>query len=69
MKNTTQNDFVSTVDNVITNNILPILRLSQVSKRVLNSGKKKKTSPTMLNLINICCAIKNIMSVAKRIKK
>lgn len=54
---------INVLDKVV-NTVLPILRLNQSAKRVISRGAK--TSPGMLNAINICCAAKNVISAVKR---
>lgn len=54
---------INTIDKAV-NTVLPMLRLNQAARRVISS--KSKTSPGMLNAINFCCAIKNIISAVKR---
>ena len=41
--------------------------INQSAKRVISRGAK--TSPGMLNAINICCAAKNVISAIKRSNK
>ena len=57
---------INVLDKVV-NTVLPILRLNQSAKRVISRGAK--TSPGMLNAINICCAAKNVISAIKRSNK
>lgn len=61
--NNDSESIINVVDKVV-NTILPILRLNQSAKRVISRGAK--TSPGMLNAINICCAAKNVISAVKR---
>lgn len=57
-------EFIINVVDKVVNTVLPILRLNQSAKRVISRGAK--TSPGMLNAINICCAAKNVISAVKR---